>query len=214
MFSTERSDFGPTIAGYLLVAAMFITLGASALNAQFDYPLGKFAIMGMMGALGWLLIGASVIALWKAYVLDGVTYLGAALIAMSVHFIFSPVLVAVIFIAFLVAFMALRVCDYYALALNAVIIITAVLRIMLFADAGFIVDNPIIVAIPEIVAGLFAAALCINDWVLFQDLAMDYEEEMFGDDCCCDDDCECSDDCDCEGECHCHDEECQTEEKQ
>ena len=210
MFSTERSDFGPTIAGYLLVAAMFITIGASALNAQFDYPLGKFAVMDTMGALGWLLIGASVIALWKAYVLDGVTFLGAALIAMSMHFVFSPILVTVIFIAFLVAFMALRVCDYYVLALNAVIIIIAVLRIMLFAEVSFLVDNPLIVAIPEFVAGLFAAALCINDWVLFQDLAMDYEEEMFGDDCCCDDECDCS----CEGECHCHDEECQTEEKQ
>ena len=49
--------------------------------------------------------------------------------------------------------------------------------------------------------------------MLVQDIAMDYEEEMFGD-CCCDDDCECGDDCDCgnDCECHCHDEEPASEE--
>ena len=104
--------------------------------------------------------------------------------------------------------MSYRVGDIFVLGFNVILAVSMIL-IAFIGNVDFIADNPIIISIFLLIAGVIAGYLCISDWMLVQDIAMDYEEEMF-DDCCCDDECDGGDDC----ECHCHDEECQTEEKE
>ncbi len=211
MFSTERSDFGSTIAGYLLVAIALILGGLQFLNVQFE--LFDTTNPMMFRILAILLVAAGAIALWKAYIIDGVTYIivglscsGFMIMTLDPMFMFALAIAAVA-----TAFMAFRVGDIFVLGLNVALAVSMILIAFLDGE-NFVSDNPVIISIFLLICGVIAGYLCISDWMLVQDISMDYEDEMFGDDdcCCCDDDCECGDDC----ECHCHDEECQCEEKQ
>ena len=207
MFSTERSDFGSTIAGYFLAAVVFLFGGLLLLNMQFDIFSNVSTMPFQFLAL--LLVCAGAIALWKAYIIDGITFMIAGLI--SYAFIAGDVpmfLIALAFAALATGFMAYRVGDVFVLLLNVCVAISSIIG-ALSSGIDFFVDNPIVSGIFLIVAAGLAGYLCLSDWMLVQDIAMDYEDEMF-DDCCCDDDCDCGDDC----ECHCHDEECQSEEKE
>ena len=208
MFSTERSDFGSTIAGYLLVAITLILGGLQFLNLQFE--LFDTTNVMIFKILPILLIAAGAIALWKAYIIDGVTYILVGLSCSGfVLGTFDPMfMVALAIAAAATAFMAYRVGDIFVLGLNAAFAVSIV-TIAFLDGVNFISDNPGVISIFLLISGIIAGYLCISDWMLVQDISMDYEEEMMGD-CCCDDDCDCSDDC----ECHCHDEECQCEEKQ
>ena len=207
MFSTERSDFGSTIAGYLFSAILLLFAGLQLLNQQFE--MFKVSFIIPFQTLALLLVCASAIALWKAYIIDGVTYMLVALTAYAFVVGNVPMFLIVIAIAALAtAFMSYRVGDVFVLGLNVVLAI-AVILMAFTVKADFLSDNPIIAGVFFLIAGMVAGYLCLSDWMLVQDISMDYEEEMMGD-CCCDDDCDCSDDC----ECHCHDEECQCEEKE
>ena len=208
MFSTERSDFGSTIAGYLFAAIMLLLGGLQFLNLQFDLfdttnPV-PFRILAI------LLVVSGAIALWKAYIIDGVTFIlvGLSGSGFMIGTLDPMFMIAIAIAALATAFMSYRVGDVFVLGLNVTLAVSAVL-IALIANIDFISDNPIITSIFLLIGGIITGYLCLSDWMLVQDIAMDYEEEMF-DDCCCDDGCDCGDDC----ECHCHDEECQTEEKQ
>ena len=202
MFSTERSDFGSTIAGYLFAAILLILGGLQFLNLQFDLfdttnPV-PFRILAI------LLVVSGAIALWKAYIIDGVTFMIVALSGSGFMIAtLDPMFMITIAIAALAtAFMSYRAGDYFVLALNVAVAISVVL-ISLIANVDAISDNPAITGAFLLVAGAIAGYLCLSDWMLVQDIAMDYEEEMFGDD-----ECDCGDDC----ECHCHDEEPASEE--
>ena len=210
MFSTERSDFGSTIAGYFFAAILLILGGLQFLNLQIELfdttnPV-PFRILAI------LLVVSGAIALWKAYIIDGVTFMIVALAGSGFMIAtMDPMFMITIAIAALAtAFMAFRVGDYFVLGLNVVVAIAVVL-ISLIEDVDFISDNPVIAGIFFLIGGAIAGYLCLSDWMLVQDIAMDYEEEIFGD-CCCDDDCECGDDCGDDCECHCHDEEPASEE--
>ena len=206
MFSTERSDFGSTIAGYLFAAILLIFAALQLFNGQFKLFDNSVAVPFV--TLAFLLVCASAIALWKAYIIDGVTFMLVGLTAYT--FVYNGVTmfsIAIAIAAVFAGFMAFRVGDVFVLGLNAVLAISNIL--MAFTPkATFLADNPVIAGIFVLIAGLVAGYLCLSDWMLVQDISMDYEEEMFDD--CCDDECDCGDDC----ECHCHDEECQTEEKE
>ena len=211
MFSTERSDFGSTIAGYLFSAILLLFAGLQLLNQQFD--MFETSLDVPFRTLALLLVCASAIALWKAYIIDGVTFMLIGLTAYAFVAVNVPMfMIAIAIAALATAFMSYRVGDVFVLGLNVVLAIGAILMAFT-ANADFLADNPIIAGIFFFIAGIVAGYLCLSDWMLVQDISMDYEDEMFGD-CCCDDDCECGEDCDCEGKCHCHDEECQTEEKE
>ena len=198
------------IAGYLLVAITLILGGLQFLNLQFE--LFDTTNVMIFKILPILLIAASAIALWKAYIIDGVTYIIVGLSCSGfVLGTFDPMfMIAIAVAAVATAFMAYRVGDIFVLGLNAAFAASMIL--MAFLDgANFISDNPGILCIPLLISGIIAGYLCISDWMLVQDISMDFEEEMYGDDkCCCDDDCDGGDNC----QCHCHDEECQSEEKQ
>ena len=213
MFSTERSDFGSTIAGYLFSAVILIFAALQLFNGQFDIFETSMDVPFRTMAL--LCVIASAIALWKAYIIDGMTYMVIGLGAYAFVAVNVPMFMIALAIAALVtAFMSYRVGDVFVLGLNVILAIAVVL--LAFTDkADFLADNPIVAGIFFLIAGCVAGYLCLSDWMLVQDISMDYEEEMMGD-CCCDDDCCCNDDCDCgdDCECHCHDEECQTEEKE
>ena len=210
MFSTERSDFGSTIAGYLFSAIALIFAALQLFNLQFDMFESSLAVP--FGTLAFLLIVASAIALWKAYIIDGVTFMLVGLVSYAFVAGDVPLFLIVIGIAALATgFMSYRVGDVFVLGLNVLLAISMFLAA--FAPkAAFLADNPVIAGIFLLIAGLVAGYLCLSDWMLVQDIALDYEEEMYGD-CCCDDDCECGDDCDCEGECHCHDDGKQKDEE-
>ena len=209
MFSTKRSDFGSTIAGYLLAAVMLIFAALQLFNSQFD--MFDVSMDVPFRTIAMLCVIASAIALWKAYIIDGMTYmiigLGAYAFITNVPMFLIVLAIAAIF----TAVMSYRGGDVFVLSLNALVAV-AFLLMAFTAKADFLADNPAIAGAFFLIAGLLAGYICFNDWSLFQDIVMDYEDEMFGDDdCCCgDDDCECGDDC----ECHCHDEECQCEEKE
>ena len=214
MFSTERSDFGSTIAGYLFSAILLLFGGLQLLNQQFEMFDASLDIP--FRTLALLLVCASAIALWKAYIIDGVTFMLVGLTAYA--FVAGNVpmfLIAIAIAALAAAFMSYRVGDVFVLGLNVVLAI-AVILMAFSVKADFLGDNPIVAGIFFLIAGCVAGYLCLSDWMLVQDISMDYEEEMMGDCCCDDDECCCDDDCDCgdDCECHCHDEECQTEEKQ
>ena len=203
MFSTERSDFGSTIIGYFLSAIALLLGGLKLADMQFnwfdDTSYAPFTVLAV------LLICASAVALWKAYIIDGMTFMIAGLISFAFAGSNLPVFLLVITIAAAVtAFMAFRVSDVFVFAVNVTLGIGALIG-MLAAKVDFFVDNPCISGLFLIVSGLIAGYLCISDWMLVQDISMDYEEEMFGED-----DCECGDDC----ECHKDSEECQAEEKE
>ena len=218
MFSTERSDFGSTIIGYFLSAIALLLGGLKLADMQFnwfdDTSYAPFTVLAV------LLICASAVALWKAYIIDGMTFMIAGLISFAFAGSNLPVFLLVITIAAAVtAFMAFRVSDVFVFAVNVTLGIGALIG-MLAAKVDFFVDNPCISGLFLIVSGLIAGYLCISDWMLVQDISMDYEEEMFGEDgCSCgchDGECQCSDDCECGDDCECHkdSEECQTEEKE
>ena len=201
MFSTERSDFGSTIAGYLFAAILLLFSGLQLLNAQCDLFENSMDIPFRTIAL--LLVIASGIALWKAYLIDGVTFMIVGLLAYA--FIAGNVpmfLIALACAASATAFMSFRVGDVFVLSLNVGVAIGAIIM-ALMPKVTFLGDNPIVAGIFFFLCAGLAGYLCISDWMLVQDIAMDYEEEMFDDCCCDDDDCCCGDDC----ECHCHDEE-------
>ena len=208
MFSTERSDFGSTIAGYLLAAILLLLGGLQFLNLQYD--IFDTTNPTMFRILAILLVAAGAIALWKAYIIDGVTYIivGLSGSGFMIGTLDPMFMVALAIAAGATAFMSYRVGDIFVLGFNVILAVSMIL-IAFIGNVDFIADNPIIISIFLLIAGVIAGYLCISDWMLVQDIAMDYEEEMF-DDCCCDDECDCGDDC----ECHCHDEECQTEEKE
>lgn len=208
MFSTERSDFGSTIIGYFLSAIALLFGGFKLIDMQFDWF--PDAVYTPFTVLAILLICASAVALWKAYIIDGITFMLVGLVSYSfVSGDVSVFLIVVTVAAAATAFMAMRVGDVFVFAVNVTLGIGALIG-AISAKVTFFVDNPIISGLFLVIAAGIAGYLCISDWMLVQDIAMDYEEEMYGDDCCCDDECDCGDDC----ECHCHDEECQTEEKE
>ena len=62
MFSTERSDFGSTIAGYLFSAILLLFAGLQLLNQQFD--MFETSLDVPFRTLALLLVCASAIALW------------------------------------------------------------------------------------------------------------------------------------------------------
>ena len=211
MFSTERSDFGSTIAGYLFSAILLLFAGLQLLNQQFD--MFETSLDVPFRTLALLLVCASAIALWKAYIIDGVTFMLIGLTAYAFVAVNVPMfMIAIAIAALATAFMSYRVGDVFVLGLNIVRAI-AMLLMAFTAKADFLSDNPIIAGVFFLIAGCVAGYLCLSDWMLVQDISMDYEEEMMGD-CCCDEDCDCDCDCDEDCECHCHDKECQTEEKE
>lgn len=214
MFSTERSDFGSTIIGYFLSAIALLFGGLTLMDLQFDwFPNSSYTPFSV---LALLLIIASAVALWKAYIIDGITFMVVGLtsyaFATSNEHMF---LIVVVVAAAVTAFMSIRVGDVFVCGVNVTMGIASLIG-ALSANVDFFVDYPVISAIFLVISAVIAGYLCISDWMLVQDISMDYEDEMFGDDCCCDDDCCCGDDCDCgdDCECHCHDEECQADEKE
>ncbi len=207
MFSTERSDFGSTIIGYFLSAIVLLFGGLTLMDLQFDwFPNTSYMPFSV---LALLLICASAVALWKAYIIDGITFMVVGLtsyaFATSNEHMF---LIVVVIAAAVTAFMSFRVGDVFVCGVNVTLGIASLIG-ALSANVNFFIDNPVISAIFLVISAVIAGYLCISDWMLVQDISMDYEDEMFGDGCC-DDDCDCGDDC----ECHCHDEECQCEEKE
>ena len=221
MFSTERSDFGSTIIGYFLSAIVLLFGGLTLMNLQFDwFPYTEYTPFSI---LTLLLICASAIALWKAYIIDGITFMVVGLtsyaFATSNEHVF---LIVVVIAAAATAFMSIRVGDVFVCGVNVTLGIASLIG-ALSVNVDFFVDNPVISAIFLVISGVIAGYLCISDWMLVQDISMDYEDEMFGDDCCDDEgcscgchdgECQCGDDCDCGDDCECHkdSEECQAEE--
>lgn len=198
IFDTERSDFGCTVAGYILLAAVCVCniienlqgltgwFETGGMNYQMIYPI-----------VGIMLLITGGIALWKAYLLDGILFLFFGIFTLvpdsdALYFL-------LIFGMAVLALMAFRVRDYFVGAIAVLMFLLSVLSILSYhIDFG---NGEYIFVAFGVAIGAIAAYIGISDWALVQDISLDYEEEMFGDDeCCCHDDgCEC--------------EECQCEEK-
>ena len=150
-----------------------------------------------------ILTGVGLLSLYKAYIVDGMTFTFIGAFVFGVSYFWGTDYVTNIIIGFfilLIAVMAYR-------AQDLLVTVTDILTGIMFILAGVYYYNTADLGIVAIIAGVaaFLAAamslfICQNDWVLVQDIASDYEEEMLsecGDDCCCDDDCGCGDDCSC-----------------
>lgn len=207
MFTNERSDYAVPIVGYLLVAAILIFEGISAL--YYGKILDNDADFHFLMYFSLFLVIVAFISLFKAYIVDGITFLliGGTMFAICNLFTYYNMHIdasvdIIIGIALLVAaVMAFRAKDLL------VLITDVAAGIMFFLDGIFFFNMDltavaIIAAVFAFIGGAMALYICVTDWMLVQDIADQYEQEMLGDDCCC-----CDDECQCEGECHCHDKE-------
>lgn len=191
MFSTERSDFWSTIAGYLFAALILIATAFGMYNTQFEWSSNNDASMLLLTVIV-LCIGAGIVALWKAFILDGMTFLMVAIVGASISSDTGPMAtIVLILLAALIAVMSFRVGDIYVMVLNSFVGLALVI-LVLMENVDVLAENTAVLGTVLLLAGVLAGYLCVSDWTLVQDISLDYEEEMFGDDGCC-----------CDGECHC-----------
>ena len=201
MFSLEKSDFGSTIAGFFFSAVLMILLGMYMINEQTEWLVQKDVTVVLV-ILALFCMGAGCVALRKAFLVDGMSYLLAGFASIAVLMNAPVYLLVLIIAAAAICFMAYRFGDYFSLAFVAITAL-GLLFVMLSSNVDVFTDNPAIAGTVFLIAGLLFGYRFLDDWMLAQDIINEYDDEMFdGCDCGCGDE-ECGDDC----ECHCHDKE-------
>jgi hypothetical protein len=199
MFSDERSDYAVPVIGFILLAMATFIVGLEMLSQEYNiFPEGKSAII--IDVITVLLLIMSFVSMKKAYIVDGITQLMFALfcivmIATDMYgtAISDVVTISIAIIFAILAFMSFRVSDYVLLLIN----VLGVAMVIVSLDVVGI-DFVVPFGILSLIVACLAIYVAVTDWMLVQDIAADYEDEMFDDDdeCCCDDD-----------ECHCHDDD-------
>ncbi len=200
MFSENRSDFAVPITGFLIIAFISLFYGINALNAEFEFfdDFMGTSILMIVSLFGIIVSG---FALYKAYIVEGLSFGLLSIFAMVSESIIPGygMTLGIIFLVFFAVFAFMS----YRGGLLDLAIIDALLGISAFILLGFDV-NLAVPAILTLIAGAIALYVSVCDWMFVQDIADEYAEAMYGDDCCCcgDDDCCCDDDCD-DDECTC-----------
>jgi len=197
MFSNEKSDFAVPVVGSLLLAMVLLVYGLSSINYEYDF-LESYSTPIVLLVLGILLTFFASAALWKAYLIEGMTFLLIGITSICVSFLglvdFDDILVLIVVItAAVIAFMSYRAGDMITLIINALIAVAFVGKLSCINY-----DYTLIFGILTLIAGIIALYASMDDWMLVQDVASEYADELFDEDdecdCGCNDEnCNCSD---------------------
>ena len=214
MFDTKKSDFATTIGGFLLVGFLALCIGLRLLNIEFDM-FGGAGVVNLSFLLTTIGVLVGFFCLYKAFLTEGFTFLmvsafGYACFSATTVPVGLDLAIGMCALFAIIAFMGFR--EGY-LDLTIINVAFAVVALVYFgfdlSDMGFL---NIILGLLLFVAAGVSGYVAVVDWISAQDFILEYEEEVFGDCCCCDDDCDCDDDCCCEEEeeddCGCGDDCC------
>jgi hypothetical protein len=201
----DKGELSVPIVGFVLLGFTALFMGFAVLNGRWDlFDTTGMAVGGVLFVSGLLLLLTAYLSFKRAFIIEGMTFgmfgilylvagYGANMTTVigieSLGFL-GLVLCA---LALMIAFMAWRIGD-------VLIEVIAIFTILAFAPLGF---AEVGVAVAASAIGFFFIALiaiyyALNDWMLVQDIAEDYAEFLYGDDC----------DCGCEGDnCGCGCEE-------
>ena len=214
MFDTKKSDFATTIGGFLLVGFLALCIGLRVLNIEFDM-FGGAGVLNLSFLQTTIGVLVGFFCLYKAFLTEGFTFLmvsafGYACFSATTVPVGLDLAIGMCALFAIIAFMGFR--EGY-LDLTIINVAFAVVALVYFgfdlSDMGFL---NIILGLLLFVAAGVSGYVAVVDWISAQDFILEYEEEVFGDCCCCDDDCDCDDDCCCEEEeeddCGCGDDCC------
>ncbi|MGN1044645.1 MAG: hypothetical protein ACI4Q9_01650 [Candidatus Methanomethylophilaceae archaeon] len=208
MFDTKRSDFATTIGGFLLVAFFALCIGLRMFNIELDLFEGE-GILKLTRLLTVIGVLVGFFCLCKAFLTEGFTFLLVTAFGYAAASAIPPVgldlAIGMCALFAVVAFMGYREGYLDLTIINALFALVALLYFGFdLSDMGFVY---IILGLLLIVAAGVSGYVAVVDWISAQDFILEYEEEVFGDCCCCDDDdccCDDDDDCCCDDDCDCH----------
>jgi len=194
MFSNEKSDFAVPVVGSLLLAMTLFIYGLYSINYKYDFLTTSYSISAVLFVFGILLTFFAVASLWKAYLIEGMTFLLVGAVSLCAGMLgFQTIkddilILIVVIIAVVVAFMSYRAGDIIILAINVLI---AIASIGMLSCIEY--DYVLVFGILTLIAGMIALYASVDDWMLVQDVASEYADELFDEDeCCCDDEeCNC-----------------------
>ena len=203
MFNDDRSDFAVPIAGFFIFGAVSLLLALLMLNERFEFS--EFDNMtGMAGSvlviLGILGIVDGAVALKKAYLVEGFSFIAFSLFAVCCNsLVGSTGSNLMLGIVVLVTFLFIALMSYKGEVLDLAVM-DVLLGIALFLMLGF-EDMQLYASILLILVVAVCGYVLYTDWSYVQEVMEDYEQAMYesfgDDDCGCGCGCE-DDDCDCE----------------
>lgn len=197
MVSNEKSDFAVPVIGSLLLAVTLFIYGLYSLNYKYDFLTSSYSILTVLFVFGVLLTFFAVASLWKAYLIEGMTFLLVGAVSLCTGILGFQnirddiIILIVVILAVVVAFMSYRAGDILILSINVLI---AIASVGMLSSINF--DYVVVFGILTLVAGIIALYASVDDWMLVQDVASEYADDLYGDECTCDDE-----------ECCCNDEE-------
>ena len=198
MFNDDRSDFAVPIAGLFMFGVMSLLFALLMLNTKYDLADADSATMAVsvLSVIGILGIIDGAIALKKAYLVEGFSFITYSVFALCCSgLVLSTGNNLMLGIVALVVMLFLAFMSFRAEVLDMAVI-DLLLGIALLLMLGF-EDMFLIASIFMILVFLVCAYACFNDWSYVQEVLEDYEDAMYEDG---------SDDDGCE--CGCHDDHC------
>lgn len=217
MFNNNKSDFGATIGGFLIVGFLALLLGITMWDLKFDFT-GEtyFTYLGSLFSIVCIIgIITGFICLYKAFLTEGVTFILVSVCALSISggiYGFPFVVGMPVAIAFLVAFVIAGFMGFREGYLDLAII-NGLFGAFALGIFGFTYEPE---AMVYLFLGIFTVAaaavsfyVALVEWMGAQDFIQEYEEAVFG--CGCDDECGCGceddDECECGENCTCNKDE-------
>ncbi|MFA6680244.1 MAG: hypothetical protein WCR96_07140 [Candidatus Methanomethylophilaceae archaeon] len=196
MFSNEKSDFAVPVVGSLLLAMILFIYGLNSINYEYDFLESSYSLSIVLLVLGILLTFFASAALWKAYLIEGMTFLLIGITSICIGFFGFGVddvfILVIVIVAAVIAFMSYRAGDMITLLINILVAVAFIGTL-----SGIDYDYTLIFGILTLVAGIIALYASVDDWMLVQDVASEYADDLFDEDdecnCGCDDNCDCND---------------------
>ncbi|MFA5453661.1 MAG: hypothetical protein WC248_08820 [Candidatus Methanomethylophilaceae archaeon] len=211
MFSNEKSDFAVPVVGSLLLAMILFIYGLNSINYEYDFLESSYSLSIVLLVLGILLTFFASAALWKAYLIEGMTFLLIGITSICIGFFGFGVddvfILVIVIVAAVIAFMSYRAGDMITLLINILVAVAFIGTL-----SGIDYDYTLIFGILTLVAGIIALYASVDDWMLVQDVASEYADDLFDEDDECnsnediDEECDhvscsvghkCDDNCDC-----------------
>lgn len=185
-----------------MIGLIALIIGLTMLNQQYDFLDDKYSafVNEIMLFLSISLVLIAIASIWKAFIVEGTTFglVGIFILVNSISInIADTAVIGIIVIALVIAFMAFRVRDYLLLIINALFVVALILSLNSIGITDLTAASIVL-----LITGIISLYVAVDDWMLVQDIASDYADEMFDDDACCDEACECTcgDDCECKEE--------------
>ncbi|MFA6709886.1 MAG: hypothetical protein WC067_04910 [Candidatus Methanomethylophilaceae archaeon] len=188
MFSNEKSDFAVPVIGSLLLAMTLFIYGLYSINYKYDFLTSSYSILTVLFVFSILLTFFAVASLWKAYMIEGMTFLLVGAISLCTGVLGFQnirddiIILIVVILAIVVAFMSYRAGDIITLSIN---VLVAIASVGMLSSIDY--DYVVVFGILTLIAGIIALYASVDDWMLVQDVASEYADDLYGDECICDD---------------------------